>query len=269
MLLKTLWGFFLRDADIHTSYKVGFAFDLFSVFFSAATFYFVAKMFGSASAPMLQAYGGNYFAFVLIGIAFATYQNVGLNSFSQSIRQEQFLNTLEPLFLTPVTIPQFLMGSGLWDFFYATVEVILYLVIGAFVFGLDLPLAQPGPAAAILVLTLFAFMGLGVISAAFIMRFKRGNPVTWMMATASELLGGVYFPIDVLPDWLQKVSKFVPMTHALSGLRQTLLVGAGWGDVLPQMAALSLFILVLWPIGIFSFSRALERARADGSLGHY
>jgi ABC-2 type transport system permease protein len=45
-------------------------------------------------------------------------------------------------------------------------------------------------------------MGLGIISAAFIMRFKKGNPVTWMVATASELLGGVYFPIDVLPERL-------------------------------------------------------------------
>lgn len=269
MLLKVLWGFFRRDAFIHTSYKVGFAFELFSIFFSAATFYFVAKLFGNAALPALQKYGGDYFSFVLIGIAFSTYQSVGLNSFSQSLRQEQFLNTLEPIFLTPIRMTDFLMGSGLWDFAYATLEVILYLVLGALVFGLRLPHAQPLEAAAILFLTLFAFMGLGIISAAFIMRFKRGNPVTWMMATASELLGGVYFPVELLPSWMRKISLFVPMTHSLTGLRKCLLMGAGWAEIWPQMAALVLFIVVLWPIGLFAFTRALRRARYDGSLGHY
>jgi len=173
------------------------------------------------------------------------------------------------LFLTPVKVPQFLMGSGLWDFFYATLEVMLYLTVGILVFGLRLPSANLGPAALILFLTLFAFMGLGVISAAFIMRFKRGNPVTWMVATASELLGGVYFPVDVLPPVLRKLSNIVPMSHALTGLRKSLLAGAGWGDVLPQALALAGFIAVLWPVGVYSFRLALAKARADGSLGHY
>jgi ABC-2 type transport system permease protein len=266
---KTLWAFFRRDALIHTSYKVGFFVDLVGVFFTAATYYFVSRLFGSAASPFLQQYGGDYFAFVLIGVAFSAYQNVGLNSFSQSLRQEQFLNTLEPLLMTPVNTPRFLVGSSLWDFLYATVRVALYLILGAVFFGFRMTDARVGPALAVLVLTLFAFMGLGVFAASFIMRFKRGNPVTWFMEAASNLLGGVFFPLTALPLGLQKTALFIPMTHALEGLRKTLLTGAGWKEVTPQLMALSLFIAVMWPIGIFVFGRALRRARADGSLGHY
>ena len=115
--MRTLWAFFRRDANIHTSYKLGFVMDLLGVFFTAATYYYVAKMFGAAAAPFLRAYGGDYFAFVLIGVAFAAYQNVGLNSFSQSLRQEQFLNTLEPLLVTPVSTPRSLF-SGLCSLRY-------------------------------------------------------------------------------------------------------------------------------------------------------
>ena len=269
MLLKTLWGFFRRDAMIHTSYKLGFTIDLLSVFFSAATFYFVAKMFGSAAMPVLKNYGGDYFAFVLIGIAFATYQNVGLNSFSQSLRQEQFLNTLEPLLMTPVSLPLLLMGSSLWDFLHATLEVGLYMGLGLLVFGLQIPNANVLPALAVLALTLFAFMGLGIFAAAFIMLFKRGNPVTWLIGTLSELLGGVYFPVEILPGWLRTLSIFVPMSHSLIGLRKTLLMGAGWGEITPQLAALTVFIVVTWPLGVLSFAVALKRARATGTLGHY
>lgn len=254
---------------IHTSYKFGFVFELFSVFFDATTFYFVSKIFGGAAIPSLKPYGGDYFSFVLIGIAFANYQKVGLNAFSQSIRQEQYLNTLEPLLLTPVSIGEFLMGSALWDFFYATLQVGLYLVVGVLVYGLDMPHARLGPAFAVLALTIFAMMGLGVISAAFIMRFKRGNPITWFVATSSELLGGVLFPVAMLPSGLKSLSNIIPMTHALEGLRKTLLAGAGWREVSPQLFALALFIVVLWPLGVFAFSLALRRSRADGTLGHY
>ncbi len=268
-LVSTLWAFFRRDALIHTSYKMGFFMDLFGVFFTAATYFFVSRVFGSAATPYLQSYGGDYFAFVLIGVAFAAYQNVGLNSFSQSLRQEQFLNTLEPLLMTPVNTPRFLLGSSLWDFLYATLRVALYLGLGAAFFGFRMGQARVGPALAVLVLTLFSFMGLGVFAASFIMRFKRGNPVTWFMEAVSNLLGGVFFPLAALPEGLQKAALFLPMTHALEGLRKTLLMGAGWHDIYPQMAALGLFTLLVWPIGILLFKKALNRARADGTLGHY
>ena len=269
MLGRTLWAFFRRDALIHTSYKVGFFVDLAGVFFTAATYYFVSRVFGAAASPFLKNYGGDYFAFVLIGVAFAAYQNVGLNSFSQSLRQEQFLNTLEPLLMTPVNTPRFLIGSSLWDFLYATIRVALYLILGLLFFGFRMTNARVGPALAVLVLTLFAFMGLGVFAASFIMRFKRGNPVTWFMEAASNLLGGVFFPLAALPVVLQKAALLIPMTHALEGLRKTLLAGAGWKEVSPQLTALALFIGVMWPVGLFVFSRAIRRARADGSLGHY
>ena len=266
---RTLWAFFRRDALIHTSYKVGFLVDLAGVFFTAATYYFVSRVFGSAASPFLKSYGGDYFAFVLIGVAFAAYQNVGINSFSQSLRQEQFLNTLEPLLMTPVNTPRFLVGSSLWDFVYATIRVLLYLLLGAAFFGFRMTHARLGPALAVLGLTLVAFMGLGVFAASFIMRFKRGNPVTWFMEAASNLLGGVFFPLSALPPGLQKAALLIPMTHALEGLRKTLLAGAGWKEVSPQLTALGLFSVVMWPIGIFVFGRSIRQARADGSLGHY
>ena len=267
--MRTLWAFFRRDANIHTSYKLGFVMDLLGVFFTAATYYYVAKMFGAAAAPFLRAYGGDYFAFVLIGVAFAAYQNVGLNSFSQSLRQEQFLNTLEPLLVTPVSTPRFLIGSSLWDFLSATVRVALYLGVGAAFFGFRLSQTRLAPALAVLVLTLLAFMGLGVFAASFIMRFKRGNPVTWIMEATSNLLGGVLFPLAALPPGLKRAAFFIPMTHALEGLRQTLLMGAGWNVIVPQLVWLSVFIAVIWPLGVFTFGRAVRRARADGTLGHY
>jgi ABC-2 type transport system permease protein len=239
------------------------------VFFSAATFYFVAKLFDSGVNPNLEAYGGAYFPFVLIGIAFSTYQNVGLTSFSQSLRQEQYMGTMESVLATPIRISTLLTGSALWDFAYATLEVLFYFLVGFFVFGLSLPKANIGPALVSLLLTLTTFMGLGILAAAFILKFKRGNPVTWTIATASELLGGVYFPTKILPDWMKSVSDWIPMTHALESLRSTLLANAGFEQVAPHLIYLGVFTLAIWLIGVLAFRIALKQTQEDGSLGHY
>ncbi|OVE75420.1 hypothetical protein BVX98_07660 [bacterium F11] len=269
MILKTLWAFFLRDFRQTLSYKFAFVLELASIFFNAATFYFVAKLFDTAAPPQLGAYGGHYFPFVLIGIAFSTYQAIGLTAFSQNLREEQYIGTLESIMVTPIRISTFLTGSALWDFAYATLEVMFYFVISFLVFGLTLPNANLISAFFSIILTLTTFMGLGILSAAFILRFKRGNPVTWLIATSSELLGGVYFPIEILPAWLKAISEWVPMTHALQALRLSLLSNANLAEIGIHLLFLIGFTIVIWPIGIIAFSLSLQRSQADGSLGHY
>jgi ABC-2 type transport system permease protein len=112
-------------------------------------------------------------------------------------------------------------------------------------------------------------MGLGILSAAFILRFKQGNPVTWAIATASELLGGVYFPTEILPDWLQSISHWIPMARALEALRKSLLAHGGFPEIGPHLLYLLIFTAVIWPLGIAAFGWSLRRSQHDGTLGHY
>jgi len=268
-MMNALAAFFIRDFRRTVSYRFSFLLDIGSIIFKAATFYFVAQLLGSAATPHLADYGGAYFPFVLVGIAFSSYQSVGLNAFAQSLRQEQFIGTLESVLSTPIRIPFFLAGSALWDFFYATFEVALYFVVAMLGFGLRFDNANFGAAALSALLTLTAFMGLGILAAAFILRFKRGNPVTWIIASTGELFGGVFFPVSILPENLQAISKWVPMTHALTALRKSLLAGATVSDISRQLTFLALFTIVVWPVGILAFQWALRRSQDDGSLGHY
>jgi ABC-2 type transport system permease protein len=269
MIIRTFQAFFLRDFRQNLSYKLSFFLDVASVFFNAATFYFVAKLFDASTGSHMQEYGGTYFPFVLIGIAFSTYQTTGLTSFSQSLRQEQYMGTIESILVSPINISTFLAGSALWDFFYASFEVAFYFLVAFLAFGLLLPNINYLPALASIGLTLTTFMGLGILAAAFILRFKRGNPVTWVIATSSELLGGVYFPTTILPDWMKSISDWVPMTHALGALRKTFLSHASFSDIQNHLLYLVFFTVVVWILGIAAFQWALKKSQTDGSLGHY
>ncbi|MFA6317935.1 MAG: ABC transporter permease [Elusimicrobiota bacterium] len=268
-LASVLFAFLRRDAFLYASYKFSFVLDLASVLLSTATFFFVARLVDPAALPAMAAYGGRYFAFVLIGIAFSACQGVCLHSLAQSVRREQLFGTLESVLTAPASLPLVILASSQWNLLYAALQVGFHLGIGILVFGLSLPPVDIVAAALMLILTAAAFLGIGMISAAFILRFKRGDPAAWLIAAASDLLAGVYFPVSILPKPLQALADLVPMTHALEGLRLVLLRSASLSEVLPHALALAAFPVVLLPLGILGLRTAFDRARADGSLGHY
>jgi ABC-2 type transport system permease protein len=82
-------------------------------------------------------------------------------------------------------------------------------------------------------------------------------------------LGGVFYPVAILPAWLQLFSYLLPLTYALRGMRLAMLNGAGWAELTPDLVALLTFCVVLAPLSLLLFRWAVERARAEGTLAHY
>lgn len=268
-MIRPIFGFFIRDARQALSYKASLLLDIAKVLFKITTFYFIAKLVSFQDTGLVSYAGGHYFAYVLIGIAFATLQTTGLTAFSQSLRQEQYLGTLESILSTPIPLGVFLAGSALWDFVYAALEVILFFLFAMLLFGLAWPVASWGLAFIATGLAITSFMGLGIVAAAFILRYKKGNPIMLFLSAGSELLGSVYFPINMLPPWLQKIAAWMPMTHALKAIRASLLEGATWHEVQTNMLYLALFSVLVWTLGWGCFWWSLKKSREDGTLSHY
>lgn len=258
-----------RDFLTEISYKFSFFLNILGIFVSVVTFYFIAQIFGKGASPYLAEYGGEYFPFVLVGIAFSGYFSTALKSFSFNVRREQFLGTLEAMLITPTRIATIIFASSLWDFLFSSITVLIYLFFGIRFFGLRLINPNFFLAGVILILTVICFSSIGIISAGFIMLFKKGDPVTWLITTFSSLLGGVYFPIKIMPEAVQKLAAFIPLNYSLRSIRLILLKGAGLHQVISDILALLVFILVLLPLGIIVFNFAVKRAKMEGSLTHY
>lgn len=269
--LRKPLAFLKKDFLLEVSYRFAFVLQFGSIFFSVVMFYFVAELIGDAPSVKnsLATYGGNYFAFVLIGIAFSNFLSVGLGSFATSIRSEQMIGTLEAMLVTPTSLSNIVLSSSQWNFAFTSLRVGVYLLLGAIFFGLDLSNAAVLPALTALLLTVVAFSSLGIISASFIMIFKRGDPIAWVISTSSTLLGGVYYPITILPDWLQTLSYAFPITYSLNAIRLSLLQGQGFADVGGDLISLVAFSLITLPISLFVFRYAVARAKKDGSLSYY
>jgi ABC-2 type transport system permease protein len=263
------FSFLLRDVLIMSSYKLNFILQLAGIFITTLLFFFLSKLFERGMGDYLQPYGGDYFAFVIIGIAITDYLTVSLNIFAGEIRTAQMMGTLEALLVTPTSVPTILFSSSLFSFTLTSVRILVYIVYGMAIFGLKLHLTNVPLLFLIVCLTIFSFTGIGLISAGFIIIFKQGSPLNLIMGTASGVLGGILYPISVLPAWLQPFSYLLPITHALEAIRQMVLNGKSFSGVYHEVVILGFFSLILLPAGVVFLLYGLRKARMDGSLLHY
>jgi ABC-2 type transport system permease protein len=268
-MIRKYWHFFWKDLRQEMSYKLSFALQIIGILPASAMFFFLSRMIGPSFEGPLAAYGGDYFPFVLIGIAFQSYLMYGLTSFSRSIRDAQVTGTLEALLVTPIRTSEFLLGSTAYGFVFNVVRIFFYLLFGSLIFSANFHWERLPLFLLILLLTIAAFSSLGLLSSSFILLFKRGDPVNWAINVLSWLLGGVYYPISVLPAWLQKVAQVIPMTHALEAVRACMISGSGFSGI-----ANNLLVLLIWgalglPLSFVLFRMALNRAKMSGTLGHY
>jgi ABC-type multidrug transport system ATPase subunit/ABC-type multidrug transport system permease subunit len=263
-------GFFLRrDILSNLSYRLGFVLEVLAVLFFVGGFFFVGRLVTPANLPALAEYGGDYFSFVLVGIALIGFQYAALSSFSEVIRMGQVTGTLEAMLVTPTRLGTVLAGSALSSFLSAAVRVMLYLALGALVFGARLGGADLPTAFLALVLAVLAESGFGLFSAAFIMVLKRGDPVNFLLSGTATLLSGIYYPLSVLPGALQALAHLLPLTYALRAMRGALLLGRGPVELAGDLGMLAVFAVVLLPLGLAAFRWAVRFARRAGSLGQY
>jgi len=260
---------FIRRGWLTTkSYRFSLLLQFLGIFFTACSFYFVAKLVGSGQNPYLQPFGGDYMSFLIIGILFQNFIFFALTSFSGAIREEQQMGTLEQMLMSDTPLPLILVYAALWSFTWTCITTGVMLLVSVAVFGVNLKVSFLA-SGLVLILSILSVSGIGMISAGIVMVVKKGDPVTWLVGSLTGLLSGVFYPVAVLPDFLQNFSNLLPMTHALTALRLTLLNSASFSEIGYEIAILVLFCLFTLPLGLGIFWFGFNRARMDGSLAYY
>lgn len=268
-MLRKLLALLKRDLLIASSYKFDFMMHWVHALALLLPFFFVAKMLGDNASSHLLPYGGDYFAFVLVGLGLRRYLSHALHSLPGAIGEEQMLGTLEALLATPTSFKSIFLLLSLLSFLYAVLNLLFYAFLGIVFFHVRFPNANFFGAFCILLLTSISFTAFGLLSASFILVFKKGSVVEPFLEGFSSFLGGVYFPTTLLPLWLHNISEFVPMTYVLRTLRLCLLQGVPLSSLGKDLFVLFLLTALFFPIGLWTFGKALEKAKRDGSLVHY
>lgn len=256
----------IRDFQLAISYRFAFFLRVMSILIVVTITYYVSRIF--AGKAELFANWRDPLAAWITGLAVLNYFMTNFSSLANAIRSEQLQGTLESVLMTPLTVPGLIVASSTLDFIEATIYSSLYLVFGAVFFGVTYQ-GSYLLAFLILILTTMVFASLGILSASFAMVFKKGDPVAVLLGTGTAVFSGVFFPPQLLPEVMQHISKVLPATYGLAAIRGVLIDNNGLNETSGQLFTLLIFLVILLPLSLWVFSRAVRRAKREGSLIQY
>ena len=262
-------AFFRRDLLVAWSYRLSFFLDWAGLIAQSLVF---AAVQGIVDPSTMPSYGGTqatYLEFVTIGIALSSFMAVALGRVYAVVRQEQVQGTLESLLLTPTAFTTIQLGSVAYDLLYVPVRTGLFLIFTSAVLGTAFHWSGVVPMLGVVAVFIPFVWGIGILAAAWTITFKRGTGVIGLLFSAISIGSGTYFPLTVLPEPLQRIAAYSPLTIALDASREALIGGAGWAAIAPAIAVLIPSAAVSMALGIAAFRIGLARERRRGSLGLY
>ena len=205
--------------------------------------------------------------FLLVGALIWSYLSVLFDVLSETVSWERWEGTIEYTFMSPASRVTHLLGMGLYAVIYGIAQIVIMFGFVSLFFELDLSNANYWSALVVLAVCSVSLVGFGIVAAVLpLLSPEKGQQVSYIVSSLLLLVSGVYYPVDVLPGWMQAIAWLSPVTYALDGSRQALLEGAGvaelWGSVWPLLIMGAVFV----PLGLWIFHLGESYAKRTGKL---
>ena len=260
--------FLRRDWAIARSYRINFGLEILQTVVSLFLFFYLSRIVDDSKLTSSTELDEGYFAFVVVGLTFMKFMETGLTAFALQLRTDQTTGTLEALLVTPARQSLVVLGSATYELLLATISGFLMMAIAVVGFGLDLSVSISS--LVVLLVAIPASFGLfaavGVVIAAFTIVFKQVATLIAFATAGIAVLAGVYFPLSVMPEWLETIAKALPFSWALDVLRDALL---GGDPSVGKLVLLVGFCALAVPASLAIFGAAVDRAKRTGTLAQY
>lgn len=250
------------------SYRLNMFFTYTGLIVSIVPLYFISHALQPMMASTIRTESPEYFAFLIVGIVTHSFVNTSVNSLHGSLSGEISSGSFEALVSTPTPLPALLLGMVSQAFSMTSLRA-LVLSIAAIAFGAHVVWSGVLPALLILVLIILSYLPFGILAAALVLAFRATGPFPGGVVTASALLGGVYYPTQVIPAWIVGISKFIPLTYGLRSLRRSLLDGAPLSASAADLSIVAVATVLLMAASLAAFLKALSYAKRSGTLTQY
>ncbi len=202
---------------------------------------------------------------LLIGAVIWSYLGIIFEILTETVAWERWEGTIEYTFMAPLSRPIHLIGMGLFAIAYGIVRATMLFGVMVAFFGLDLPRADYLSSLALLGIASVSFIGIGMMTAVLpLISPEKGTQLGFVAQGLMLVVSGVYYPVSVLPFWMEWMSKISPATYALRGLRHAILDGRAivWADTWP----LIVIGVVSIPLGLAVFGAGERYAKQHGKL---
>ncbi len=204
---------------------------------------------------------------LLIGAVIWSYLGIIFEILTETVAWERWEGTIEYTFMAPLSRAVHLGGMGLFAVLYGVIRTALLFAVIALFFNLHLDGANFAGALVLLAIASLSFVGVGMVTAVLpLISPERGAQFGFVAQGLLLVVSGVYYPVSVLPQWMQWISTISPATYALRGIRAAILDGASlsalWGDIWPLLV----LAVVTIPAGLAIFRAGERYAKRYGKL---
>ena len=204
---------------------------------------------------------------LLIGAVVWSYLGLLFEIVTETVAWERWEGTIEYTFMAPLSRPAHLLGMGAFAVVYGLLRtILLFGVVSAF---LDVHYTNANFASAMVIIAVssVSFVGIGMMTAVLpLISPEKGTQLGFIAQGLLLVISGVYYPVSVLPQWMQWLSVFSPATYTLEGARKAVLDGAGvaalWGEIWPLL----LIGVIAIPAGLTVFAQGERYAKRHGRL---
>jgi ABC-2 type transport system permease protein len=204
---------------------------------------------------------------LLVGAVIWAYLGIIFEILTETVAWERWEGTIEYTFMAPLSRPVHLLGMGLFAIGYGVVRAILLFGVVAAFFSLHLPDANYVAALVLLIVASISFIGIGMMTAVLpLISPEKGTQLGFVAQGLLLVVSGVYYPVSVLPGWMQAISVISPATYALRGCRAAIINGAGLSDLTTEIWALLLIGAFSVPLGLWTFRTGERYAKKHGKL---
>src|SRR3954447_20648660 len=202
---------------------------------------------------------------LLVGGVIWAFLGIIFEIVTETVAWERWEGTIEYTFMAPVSRPVHLIGMGLYAVLYGLVRAAaVFVAVVAFI-GIHIPNANYSAALALLAIASVSFIGIGMMTAVLpLISPEKGAQLGFVAQGMMLVVAGVYYPVSVMPEWMQAIATISPATYAIRGCRASIIDGAplAWANVWPLLV----IAVVSIPLGLWIFNRGERYAKKHGKL---
>jgi len=204
---------------------------------------------------------------LLIGAVVWSYLGLVFEIETETVAWERWEGTIEYTFMAPLSRPAHLLGMGAFAVLYGVIRTVALFALVAVMLGVHFTNPNFAPAAVVLAVSSVSFVGIGMMTAVLpLVSPEKGTQLGFIAQGLLLVVSGVYYPVSVLPQWMQWLSVLSPATYTLEGARRAILDGAGVSAVWDDLWPLILIGIVAVPLGLYVFSLGERYAKRHGRL---
>ena len=200
----------------------------------------------------------NYFNFLAPGLMIMIVMMSVMTGIPEAISKEKEMGTFDGMLSAPISQLSVIIGKTAALCTRGLIQCVIILAIAILLFGVTIQ-GNILLAFFMLLLGIFSFIGIGIMAISMSGDQASSTMIVNLLMFPMMFLGGIFYPIQQMPWFMQAISQVIPLTYAADAMRKIMLLNAGIGDVMNQIIILVAFGVVTMAIAVPLFRKSMTR----------